>query len=70
LKSHGLSYHKQKPLRNRAFHRRIEQCWERIFDLDWRCKDFTRPRDEKMIQATLWQLEKAMIIRVTPFIGR
>ena len=36
--------------------RRLTRSWEAIFDLHWHLEDVTAPRQERSIQATLWQV--------------
>ncbi|MDQ5823417.1 MAG: DUF3841 domain-containing protein [Chloroflexota bacterium] len=57
LKARGLDYYTMKPLPDPAYHRRIEESGERIFDIEWQ-SDFVRPEglSGASIQATLWEL--------------
>ena len=59
-----------KPLPVRAYHQRIENSWDRIFDLDWVDEEITHPFDKKSIQATFWQLHFDQIRDVQFFTAR
>ncbi|MCA9038213.1 MAG: DUF3841 domain-containing protein, partial [Planctomycetaceae bacterium] len=48
----------------------IERSWHRMFDLHWHDPYVTAPRDEKSIQATLWQLDHSWIKTVDEFVAR
>lgn len=47
-----------------------EKSWERIFDLDFAPTDIARPRAEKQIQATFWELHNKQIQDVQEFTAR
>ena len=53
-----------------AYHRRMEDSWNRIFDLDWANEDYTDPRDQRAIQATFWKLHFHQIRDVKVFTAR
>ena len=57
LESKGMSFFKTKPLPDPRYHENILRSWNRIFDLDWNEPDLASPRNQKAIQATLWQLK-------------
>ena len=56
LSEHNLSFFEMKPLPVSAYHQRIEDSWDRIFDLDWVDEEITHPFGKKSIQATFWKL--------------
>ena len=70
LSKHNLSFSEVEHLPVRAYHQRIEESWERIFDLDWFDEEITHPFDEKSIQATFWQLHFDQIRDVQFFTAR
>lgn len=49
---------------------KIEKSWDKIFDLDWHSEYITSPKDEKSIQATLWELQWDQVINVKEFIAK
>ena len=57
LERQGLSFYKTKPLPHPTYHEKIVKSWTKIFDLDWSDPDLAFPKDQKSIQATVWQLE-------------
>lgn len=57
LERQGLSFFKTKPLPHPEYHEKIVRSWDKIFDLDWTEPDLASPRDQKSIQATVWQLK-------------
>jgi hypothetical protein len=57
LESSGLSFFKAKPLPDSRYHQNIVRSWNKIFDLDWGEQDLASPRNQKSIQATIWQLK-------------
>jgi len=72
LSRRGLTSYRTKPLRDRVFHRRIVESWSRIFDLDWTDSacSIGRPRAEKSIQASLWELRRDRVRDVRFFRAR
>ena len=70
LSRHNLDFSGLKLLPVRAYHQRIEDSWERIFDLDWSEEDISDPFDKKSIQATFWQLNFDQIKDVQFFTAR
>ena len=72
LSRRGLSFYKEKPLRNAAFHRKITESWARIFDLDWtdRGRSITPTRAKKSIQASFWELRRNQVRDVRFFRAR
>ena len=72
LSRRGLSFYKDKPLRNAVFHRKITESWVRIFDLDWtdRNRGIAHPRTRKSIQASLWELRRDQVRDVRFFGAR
>lgn len=73
LETHGLSLYEMKPLPDVAYHQRILDSWQRIFDLDW-CDETgyisADRKEKKSIQATLWELPVAHVRKVTAFTAR
>jgi hypothetical protein len=69
LAAQGLSYHKTKPLPTN-FHDVIEQSWNRIFDLDFAAEDISSPREQKSIQACLWEVRLPDVTGVVEFMAR
>ena len=53
-----------------AYHRRMADSWNRIFDLDWSPEGDKEPRDQKQIQATFWKLHLHQIRDVKFFTKR
>ncbi|HEY1013929.1 MAG TPA: DUF3841 domain-containing protein [Herpetosiphonaceae bacterium] len=70
LADQGLSPYETKPLAHPGYHAQIQRSWERIFDLDWDDLYFTFPRDQKPIQATLWEVRPEDVRSVTLFTAR
>ena len=70
LSEHNLSFFKMKPLPVHAYHQRIEDSWNRIFDLDWVDEEISEPYDKKRIQATFWKLHFDQIKDVQVFTAR
>lgn len=73
LEAHGFSFYEMKPLPHTAYHQRILDGWQRIFDLDWHDETgyiSENRKKDKSIQATLWELPLAHIRKVTTFIAR
>jgi hypothetical protein len=70
LKQRGISMPFPRPLPDPELHRRIEQSWERIFDLDWDADGWCHERAVKSIQATVWQLTVDQVRRETHFTAR
>lgn len=56
LEHEGVSFYKMKPVPDFKAHREIQKSWEQIFDLDWKQKDISKPKQEKSIQACVWEL--------------
>lgn len=48
----------------------IEDSWEKLFDLEFNDNYYTTSIDEKMIQATFWQLNLEDIVSVDHFVAR
>ncbi len=70
LSDHNLSFYKMKPIPVRAYHQRIEDSWNRIFDLDWVDEEISEPYAKKQIQATFWKLHFDQIKDVQIFTAR
>ena len=70
LSKHNLSFFEMKPLPVRAYHQRIEDSWNLIFDLDWVDEEISEPYDRKRIQATFWKLHFDQIKDVQVFTAR
>ncbi len=70
LSEHNLSFFEMKPLPVRAYHQRIEDSWDRIFDLDWAEEEISDPFSKKSIQATFWKLHFDQIRDVQFFTAR
>lgn len=72
LKKNNLSFYKQKPLPNKEFHIKIVHSWEKIFDLDWVDdeEEITRKKNDKSIQATLWEVRLEQVRSVREFVAR
>jgi hypothetical protein len=49
---------------------KIVKSWHRIFHLDQYDSDWLRPPDERMIQATLWEVRIEWVKKVTEFVSR
>ena len=48
----------------------IKRSWHRMFDLDWHDPYVTGRKNEKSIQATLWQLDESWVTTVDEFVAR
>lgn len=48
----------------------IKRSWLRMFDLDWHTPYASVPRDQKSIQATLWQIKPTWVTTVDAFVAR
>ena len=70
LSEHDLSFFDTKPLPVRAYHQRIEDSWDRIFDLDWAEEEISNSFSRKSIQATFWKLNFDQIRDVQFFTAR
>lgn len=70
MSQQGLDYFREKPLSDPVAHERITRSWEKIFDLDWAAPEIARPREEKMIQATFWELRREDVVKVQQFTAR
>jgi hypothetical protein len=70
LSRRGLSFYKTKPLPDRAWHARIAQSWNRIFDLNWSAGSISQPRAKKVIQASLWEITLDQVRDVRSFSAR
>ena len=70
LSEHNLSFFDTKPLPVRAYHQRIEDSWDRIFDLDWAEEEISNSFSRKSIQATFWKLNFDQIRDVQFFTAR
>ncbi len=70
LAKQGLSFFKTKPLPNLAYHRKIEESWERIFNIEWVKEGLASPKAEKAIQATFWELSVDDVKSFREFIAR
>lgn len=51
-------------------HRPVVDSWERIFDLDWSGPDGSEPKEEKSIQATVWEIALEQVSDYRFFVGR
>jgi len=54
---------------NDEFHQLTERSWQRVFDLDWEEEYVSHPRNEKCMQATLWEIRRSMVRDVCYFKG-
>lgn len=54
----------------REIRKKIELSWEKIFDLDWYHEYCSRPRSEKWIQATLWEIKWEWVADVKEFVAK
>ncbi len=70
LSERGFSFYLNKPLPDAAYHRRVAQSWERIFDVSWAAEDIADPYPMKSLQASLWQVELDQVREVTFFTAR
>ncbi len=70
LSDRGLSPYGTGPSTDAAYHRRIAQSWERIFDVAWAAEGIADPYPMKSIQATLWQVNLDQVRAVTFFTAR
>jgi Domain of unknown function (DUF3841) len=70
LSFYGCDHH--RPLGHAQFHREVEQSWQRIFDVNWadRRHSIASPPKKKSIQATLWELSLADVVRTRAFTAR
>lgn len=50
--------------------KKVEESWNKIFNLDWEEEYITANREEKSIQGVLWELKWEQIINVDEFIAR
>jgi len=57
IEKQGTTYFEAKPYPTPKIHRKIVRSWNKIFDLDRDETDISVPKDQKSIQATIWQLE-------------
>ncbi len=57
IEKQGMSYFKTKPLPVPRYHQEIVKSWNKIFELDWDEPGVTVPKNQKSIQATIWQLK-------------
>lgn len=48
---------------------KMEKSWENIFDLEFYWEDLNRPREEKSIQATTWEIRLEWVIKLEMFNG-
>lgn len=48
----------------------IQRSWHRMFDLDWHDPYVAAAKDQKSIQATLWQLDDSWVTTVDQFVAR
>lgn len=49
---------------------KIQNSWEKIFDMDYDCEYHTYPKNLKSIQATFWQLKIVEVKKVEYFTAR
>lgn len=75
IEARGLNFFRQKPLPDPDYHRRIEESWKRIFDLDWfhhedSAPEHPNPAEAKRIQAILWEVRRDDVKRAIPFRAR
>ena len=61
LRSKGLCFHRTIPVSDKEYHEKIVASWCRIFDLDWAQRNIASRRNEKSIQACMWQIELEMV---------
>lgn len=50
--------------------KKIIKSWDKIFDMDFEDAYYTHPFNDKMIQATFWELRSDEIVKVKKFIAR
>ena len=48
----------------------IEQSWNKVFDMDKLCEFISGEKDNRSIQATLWQIFKEDVVDTKFFVGR
>ncbi len=53
-----------------AIRMKIKKSWEKIFDLDFDVDYYTKPFDQKCIQATFWELHLNEVVKVDRFTAR
>jgi hypothetical protein len=72
LSRRGMSFYKEKPLRDAELHKRIPESWIRIFDMDWADTDqsIARPRAKKSIQASFRELRAEQVRHAQLFTAR
>ncbi len=70
LERRGLSFFETKPLPHPGYHEKIVRSWNKIFDLDWSEPDLASPRDQKSIQATVWQITIDQVLDYKRFKSR
>jgi hypothetical protein len=72
IESEGFDYYKEKPIRDKYYHNKIEESWDKIFDIDWFDEKFeiSWRRKDKSIQATFWELKLEQVKNVRFFIAR
>jgi len=70
LANKELSFFTTKPLPDQEYHEKIVHSWERIFDLNWFQSGLSAPRDQKSIQATIWQVKLEQVRNHTFFKSR
>lgn len=66
----GLDFYRTKPLPDLKYHRRIEESWFRIFDLEWSAVGMTSQKEGKAIQGVLWELRKEQVSDMKEFVAR
>ena len=54
----------------KTYQKRAEKSWQRVFDMNFYAKNFSCPRDSKVIQATFWKISVAQIRDLTFFTAR
>ena len=70
LAARGLSFYETKPLPDYEYHFRIQQSWERIFDIDWKEDSIATAKENKSIQACFWELKLDRVKKVDRFIAK
>lgn len=69
LRLRGLNYHRTKPLPDAVYYARIEQSWERVFDLDWKGPDGGFDNETRWVQAVFWELRLEQVREVSHLRG-
>jgi hypothetical protein len=70
LRAAGLDPYRTKPLPDPAFHARMEESWDRIFDLESVIEGVTDEPGQRCVQATLWRVPVCAVRGITRFVAR